>query len=553
LAQVAVPRAGPPAARRPPAKTLRQMVHWRRLARRTEGRGTCAASALRGLALGCVLLRQGACDSEPGCSQEVLSRWALSGYPRELDIGIYWYGSGDEFEKATGAGPSRFYDPKRRTLVYFHGWTGGNGGWTVKCGRITSRCEAKLCPNQDLLIEEWLADGWNVGFFYWDQIGDEDCARDAEQKVWFDQNRKGLRWKSYDPSVGESDFHEFLPNTDSQGVSVFSVADLCVQSISAAMGDFGGSNVRFVGHSLGSQLAIRCADKLHARGHPAAPNRVALLEPFFTQLHGAGVFRCSAIEIHKSVGEYIPVATAEIVRNLWETKGVATEVYKSSVLTEIALTPLVGLGNPNHPLEAASTLVTYYPAWCGGLGPINAEFLGRFGHLECKHCAAFPLYFLQFGRPAPALTKDSVHLGSGSVFTSCPTPASSCKDQEIVELVERQLILNGLQRWEQVTGMSTFDVGDDTFRLLPDQDVDLSSEEAALKEHDAELASEHWHLRLWRSAVRSAMGLTTALALLCAGRLVWNSLRDRRSSYREYLDVAVGGGSDGALTSSPQE
>ena len=71
-----------------------------------------------------------------------------------------------------------------------------------------------------------------MGFFYWDQFSDEaetsvsvsmsswpqECARDAEQKLWtgaprasdvdvfgvsrFDRGGDGIRWKSYDPVSG---------------------------------------------------------------------------------------------------------------------------------------------------------------------------------------------------------------------------------------------------------------------------------------------------------------------------------------------------------------
>jgi len=429
------------------------------------------------------------------CTPESLAninRWSSSGYPKELDVGIYWYGPGDRFEKATENGRSQFYDPAKKTVIYFHGWTGGNGGWTSQCGRISSLCPASVCAKPEPLLDRWFADDWNVGFFYWDQIADEECTRDAEQKVWFDIEGDGLRWKSYDVFSGESTYKPFVQSSDSFTVEVFSVADLCVQSVSTAMPNFHGPVVRFVGHSLGTQLAARCADKLHAHDHPAAPQRVSLLEPFFTQIH-AGIFRCSRPTLHESVGDYLPKATASIVKRLWEIRGVVTEVYKSSPLTELTLTPLVGLGHVDHALE-------------------------------CKHCAVFPLYFLQYGHPAPPLTAGTRHLGIDPVFKTCPTPASSCSDEEIQRLVQRQNMLGGRQRWEQATGFATVDVSDDTFSLLPDETVDLSKEahRPDLRHSDKMAMLHGWPMK---SAI-GTLALGTFVGVVCF--FMWQSSRRTR-------------------------
>jgi len=348
--------------------------------------------------------------------------------------------------------PSQFYDPAKKTILYFPGWSGGNGGWTIKCGRITSKCRSTICPNQDLLVESWVADGWNVGFFYWDQLADESCTRDAEQKVWMDRGGAGLRWKYYMPWSNEYDF-AFLKNYSS-------VAAICADTISTVMAGYVGPHVRFVGHSLGAQLATKCADMLHGQGHEAAPHRLALLEPFFTTVH-LSLFHCSSLDLEPQVGEALPHMTASIVKSLWEAHHVATEVYKSSELTAARVGGMKNellLGNPARQLDAFSTLVHYEPDWCGGLLPIGG-FLDQFGHLECRHCAVFPFYFLQYGRSPPRLSAGEM------ILRTCPTPASSCLDTEIQELVERQHLVQGTQSWSQIGGRDTFDVGDDTFQL----------------------------------------------------------------------------------------
>jgi len=42
-----------------------------------------------------------------------------------------------------------------------------------------------------------------------------------------------------------------------------SVADLCVSAVEEAMEGFEGPELRFVGHSLGTQLATHCVGLLH--------------------------------------------------------------------------------------------------------------------------------------------------------------------------------------------------------------------------------------------------------------------------------------------------
>mmetsp|Transcript_85711 Transcript_85711/g.239582 ORF Transcript_85711/g.239582 Transcript_85711/m.239582 type:complete len:510 (-) Transcript_85711:178-1707(-) len=412
------------------------------------------------------------------CTQEVLNKYP-SGWPAELDVGIYWFGLNDQFEKACDGmgrttGTMKFFDPSAPTLIYFHGWTGSDGGWTMKCNRITTSCPSKLCPDDHantMLADSWLKAGWNVGFFFWDQFADEECTRDAEQKIWFDRGGNGLRWKSFDASINKFEYREFRYKS-------LSITDMCLQAVKTALRDFSGPQVRFVGHSIGTQLATRCAARLHSENHRAAPKRIALLEPFFTK-HHLNMFRCSNLKVDDGIGAFTAEATAGYVKSLWDTKQVVTEVYKSSLLTEMKL-----LGEPDKELEKLAALVLYHPTWCGGLGPVTSEMFGQFGNLDCRHGAVYPLYFLSFGVPPPPLTPSvSVKAMPGSAVTNCSTPSPSCTDFQVWEWVRRQHSLHGAQKWEQLSGRNTFDVSDDEFGLTPalgqNGDADTMVEESA--------------------------------------------------------------------------
>merc|ERR1719362_1349277 len=161
--------------------------------------------------------------------------------------------------KAVNGEKSEYYDPTRKTVIYFHGWTGSGDGWTRICKRVTGRCPAEVCRDEvhplllerwlgdgwtrickrvtgrcpaevcrdevhPLLLERWLDDGWNVGFFYWDQFADEDCTRDAEQKIWFDRDGHGFEWKSHDVGTGLTTIRVLKEKTNSLG-------DLCADHI----------------------------------------------------------------------------------------------------------------------------------------------------------------------------------------------------------------------------------------------------------------------------------------------------------------------------------
>merc|ERR1712048_88590 len=108
------------------------------------------------------------------------------------------------------------------------------------------------------------------------------------------------------------------------------------------------------------------------------------------------------------------------------------------------------------------------------------------------------MYFLQYGHP-PSFLIDGQH-EKNTILNSCPTPSSSCSDREIQGLVERQHLLEGRQRWEQQTGFDTFDIADDTFRLIPDHlPGGISEMINESNEQYSDHASAAWPQRAWRA------------------------------------------------------
>ncbi|CAJ1357570.1 unnamed protein product [Effrenium voratum] len=419
------------------------------------------------------------------CTPQNLGRFA--GYPLQLDSTIYWFGPEDQAEKATGS-PSQFYDPTKPTMLYFHGWTGQGNGWTSQCKRLTTRCHPDICPDGggQLLVNDWLDEGWNVGFFYWDQFADEECSRDAEQKLWFDRRGDGFRWKSYDVATGRAEYRNYDEDLDE-----LSVSDMCVNHVKKALSSFKGQQVRFVGHSLGAQLAVRCASLLHVEDHPAAPQRLALLEPYFSKHSHMYFFGCHAeVTTDEGMGDFAAKSTVEFVQQMWKSKRVVTEIYKSSLLTEKSAEDspyselknivengavsgfehtLVGnlaSGMREEDLERSGTLVKFEPDWCEG---VASNTMGDVEHVGCRHCAVMPMYLLSFGSaPAPISPAPTERAEPGSALSSCMTPSASCTDGQLREWVQRQLDMQPTrQSWKQIAGQDTFRESDDGFLLDP--------------------------------------------------------------------------------------
>lgn len=188
-----------------------------------------------------------------------------------LDYGLYWYGSDTVTQKATGpANP--YYANYKPTLIYIHGWQNGS---TQNLSRETFERSSATGVTQDLTAS-WRTAGWNTGIFYWNQFADEGEVKDAEAKIWSTNGPRQMRWRKSDGSYATS------------GITK-TAAQLFVESYKLAMSGYQGGDIRFAGHSLGSQMVIVSAklisDAIDRGELPAnlLPKRIALLDPAFLQ------------------------------------------------------------------------------------------------------------------------------------------------------------------------------------------------------------------------------------------------------------------------------
>jgi pimeloyl-ACP methyl ester carboxylesterase len=367
-----------------------------------------------------------------------------------LDTAVYWYGPNDTPERATGQA-SKFYDPAKPTIIFVHGWAGLDDP-IAKCARWTTLCPEDLCPDKRSYAEPWLQMGWNYGMYYWDQLADEHYSRDTELKIWINPSApKGLAWKSYDPDTNEVKFYEYDP-------SVVSVGHACSKSIQQALSGFRGTTLRFIGHSLGAQLAAHCAQVLHEEipGHPAAPTRVTMLDPWYTgNLQEIGrkiraktgplqawLFHNSSVG-HKHWGRLPVEASVRAIQALWK-RGVATELFKGSWVT---MKNILG----DAALELC-TITAYVES------NLDAGFCSH--NPDCAHGSVVPIYMLRINEEKQPLVR------GGSPAGTCTMPGPACSDEQIVTFVLWQSQFNAkdkMHKWVQVDGIDTMATNDDVY------------------------------------------------------------------------------------------
>lgn len=198
-------------------------------------------------------------------------------FGQSSEFGFYWFKNGSETVKASGSSISGAYDANKPTVFYFHGWQ-------------STSCNANPCRNEKLtftdptdgnktvdLTSKWIADGWNVGVFYWTPYADEKEVKDAEAKIWSVAGPQKMRYKNPGPDYSAAGY-------STTGALTISIGDFAYNEYTRIMKNHSTTaEIRFAGHSLGSQLAVRTAKKLSDAKFPIMPKRLELLDPFWSK------------------------------------------------------------------------------------------------------------------------------------------------------------------------------------------------------------------------------------------------------------------------------
>ncbi len=283
----------------------------------------------------------------------------------KLDVGVYFYGKGMACEKFDADLPNPFFDPSKPTVLYAHGLQTGSMARQFR--------ESFLLEFKDVHVfthENWLAEGWNVGVFYWIQLADEPTPWQAEAKMNSTASKVGMRWQKADGTFEEIK----TPNK--------TVAALFADNYQAIFNEsYQGKEIRLTGNSFGGQLVLQTCGELLKRTVNRMPERICLLDPAWSPKAFQGY--------DKELGEkWTGDVSTAIARRLKLEHQMAIEYYRTSILTTFT-TPgnLAGLAAFQHlqlgytwSIANKHTFSVQHYFWSNAFDPpleLKKRFLGK--------------------------------------------------------------------------------------------------------------------------------------------------------------------------------
>ncbi len=351
-----------------------------------------------------------------------------------LDYGIYWFNANNESFKGFNESKNRaidvpvnLYDPTKPTVVYFHGWAQGSSKNNYKRENFQINND-RLDLNLNT-ISAWKNKGWNVAIFYWNQFGDENKVTDAEAKIWSVKGAKKMRYR--------------LKNGKYSNLKSpkYNLSTIAFNQLKSVLSKNSSNNIRIVGHSLGSQLAVSVsylmneAVKNGKLKRSLMPNRIELLDPFWSR--GAKAFLADFNNDGNKdwTGERVRFYIKEIK----EDNNTAITWYKSSAILNL------GLGDNNDDLKQEVAFQSFRPWYLNGFDLVNK-------HVYVRHN-----YFWSMSFRAPKEVKlDFFRRRSKTGRVSASASTSNARIKQL---------MNSGYFWDQVEGRRTASPKDNQFQI----------------------------------------------------------------------------------------
>jgi hypothetical protein len=363
----------------------------------------------------------------------------------KVDFGFYWANSNNQFTDAVSATgtpnavSTAFYDPTKPTVFYFHGWQKDTS--TRNYARENFLYTDPTTKVTVDTIAKWKSDGWNVGIFYWNQFADEAEVKDAEAKIWSISGPKGIRYRlsdgtyssTYSPkvSIGQAAYDEYLK----------------------LMANYTGSEVRFAGHSLGSQLITNVAMQVsnYVVTNPSKanimPKRLELLDAFFSK--DAKTYlgdRVGSTYSSCSKGDGRSDWNGEVVRcfiyNMINRNGIAVTWYKTSAIFDASV------GDSNQPLQTIVALQNVASFWLTATDQTSKHVWARYIYFWSKSVSEFS----GFPREFTADTSGN-RTYTNQIVSYANTPITRIKS-----------MMGATYYWDHVDGKNTPNPQDDTYQ-----------------------------------------------------------------------------------------
>lgn len=348
-----------------------------------------------------------------------------------LDYGLYWFDGSNNSVKAIEADGTvnnvarKFYDPSKPTIVHFHGWQPGS----ATRGDGYDREDFRFVWGSENVITStsWKNKGWNVAYFYWDQLADELEVKYAEAKMWSTNGPRGMRYRLSNGSYST----QHSPNK--------SVGQIAFEQVTAALADNTSYYVRLSGHSLGSQLATIVAGKISdaiysgEAGVNVMVDRLELLDPFFTKNGKSYLGDANGDGNSDWTGERVRWT----VQSLIQRHDIPVTGYYSSNINDL------WIGDKNSGLRAMIT-----------------EMWHRYWYLADeinKHNHVVPNYFRSMATAPPeevTINWWGKRTKTGQVAASAATSDSRVK-----------AMMGNRYYWDQVEGRYTANPSDDQFEI----------------------------------------------------------------------------------------
>lgn len=368
----------------------------------------------------------------------------------DLDYGLYWYGKYGYCEKYFAEYDNAYYDPSKKTMVYAHGWQPDAVTQEDVYGRQNFGYELFFWAEDDFGTSDqynglrkwtnhsWIDQGWNTGFVYWNQFSDEPTAsegniggvHDAEAKIWSFDGYQGNRYRTIDAS-GNAVYKNWDQQLtfNGQTINVDSVGELLSYPVNHALAGNYSGNIRFVGHSLGNQLATDLSFRAFQAGIDT--QRIALLDPAWTG----------------SDKDYLPndgygTWVGERVRNyifeMQDDHDVAVEIYHTTGMN----VGTMGVTDENEPLTDVVCDVFVLP-WYYSATQLDGK------HVSIRHTY---LWGMEYQPPVECHISWWRRRPTGNVAASASTPSWRIHEMMTTE-----------SEWAQVEGRYTPSPEDDWF------------------------------------------------------------------------------------------
>jgi pimeloyl-ACP methyl ester carboxylesterase len=200
--------------------------------------------------------------------------------PQQLDYGIYFFGPNNTARKYRKGEANPFFSGRKKIMLFTHGWAprGLTGGRSSRSAGETFQHDGfgtYIHPEADLM-QAWITKGWEVAAFFWESFAKESVHLNVEAKIWTSESPLGMRYSTRDG----------YQTKDAPTVSAAELLHAALEELMSACED--GVQLRLVGHSMGSQMALRASYLLAKRVDRGLvpkrylPSRIALLDPYWS-------------------------------------------------------------------------------------------------------------------------------------------------------------------------------------------------------------------------------------------------------------------------------